>query len=139
MFLLTVISTKLYIVIILNIRVNCFIALQNHFKNHRFFFLQNCHIHSNTYSFFKSYTCQNMKYMYNMFEELFLQVWRTHKNIDLANQVNECGDIINKCNVTKMSSKVKLPGCLGVTLTLELRTCFVLGSSQCWGEAWWGL
>lgn len=61
------------------------------------------------------------------------------KNIDLANQVNECGDIINKCNVTKMSSKVKLPGCLGVTLTLELRTCFALGSSQCWGEAWWGL
>lgn len=49
-----------------------------------------------------------MKYMYNMFEKLFLQVWRTHKNIDLANQVNEYADLMIECKVTKMSSKVKV-------------------------------
>lgn len=44
MFLFTVISTKLHTVVILNIRVNCLMALQNYFKNHRVFSSKNCQL-----------------------------------------------------------------------------------------------
>lgn len=51
-----------------------------------------------------------LKCMYSMFEKLLVKVWRTCKKIDLANQVNDCADIIKKCTVTQrqVSSKVKV-------------------------------
>ena len=41
--------------------------------------------------------------------------------------------------MTEMNQELRLPGCLDVTLTLVWRTCFALGSAQCWGEGWWDL